>query len=295
MGRRHGRALAGRALYLFAIVFYWTPPHFWALSLLMKDEYAKAGVPMLPVVRGEDETRRQILLYTVLLYAVTQLPFCAGGSSAAIYLASAVLLGARFIASRCASTAAPTAARRCGSTSSRWPTSRCCSARWWSTRGCRGWRRAEGIASPCIGLGLYTGRARTYRCACPYVPPRCRRPSRRACLPRRAPAASAHSGNRPQRPDFAYNILPPGQYGGAGLTQNSQDQLPLYDGLTPLRGNVTEADIQRLLQARRLHPDRRHDGRPAPERPDLRIVRDEFGVPHSTPRRAPTSGTASGS
>ena len=71
--------LAGTALYLFAIVFFWTPPHFWALSLLMKDEYAKAGVPMLPVVRGEAETRRQILLYTVLLYAVTQLPFCAGG------------------------------------------------------------------------------------------------------------------------------------------------------------------------------------------------------------------------
>ncbi len=54
----------GTALYLFAIVFFWTPPHFWALSLLMKDEYAKVGVPMLPVVRGERETRRQILLYS---------------------------------------------------------------------------------------------------------------------------------------------------------------------------------------------------------------------------------------
>ena len=53
------------ALYLFAIVFYWTPPHFWALSLLMKDEYARVGVPMMPVVHGEAETRRQILLYTV--------------------------------------------------------------------------------------------------------------------------------------------------------------------------------------------------------------------------------------
>src|SRR4051794_31924835 len=58
--------LSGMAFYLFAIVFFWTPPHFWALSLLMKDEYARAGVPMLPVVRGEAETRRQILLYTVL-------------------------------------------------------------------------------------------------------------------------------------------------------------------------------------------------------------------------------------
>ena len=88
--------LDGMALFLFAIVFFWTPPHFWALSLLMKDEYAKAGIPMLPVVRGEDETRRQILLYTVLLYAVTQLPFCAGGLGIA-YLVPSMLLGAAFI------------------------------------------------------------------------------------------------------------------------------------------------------------------------------------------------------
>lgn len=85
------------AVYLFAIVFFWTPPHFWALSILMKEEYAKVGVPMLPVVRGEDETRRQILLYSVLLYAVTQLPFCAGGFGA-IYLVASLALGAAFIA-----------------------------------------------------------------------------------------------------------------------------------------------------------------------------------------------------
>jgi protoheme IX farnesyltransferase len=89
-------SLSGTALYLFAIVFFWTPPHFWSLSLLMKDEYARAGVPMLPVVRGEDETRRQILLYTVLLYAVSQLPFCAGGFGA-IYAACSAVLGALFI------------------------------------------------------------------------------------------------------------------------------------------------------------------------------------------------------
>ncbi|MEA2474215.1 MAG: heme o synthase [Thermoleophilaceae bacterium] len=89
-------SLSWNALYLFAIVFYWTPPHFWALSLLMKDEYARANVPMLPVVKGEDETRRQILLYTVLLYAVTQLPFCAGLLHG-IYLAVSVTLGACFI------------------------------------------------------------------------------------------------------------------------------------------------------------------------------------------------------
>src|SRR4051794_707422 len=89
--------LDGTALYLFAIVFFWTPPHFWALSLLMKDEYARVGIPMLPVVRGEAETRRQILLYTLLLYAVTQLPFCAGGFGT-VYLAGSLLLGSAFIA-----------------------------------------------------------------------------------------------------------------------------------------------------------------------------------------------------
>jgi protoheme IX farnesyltransferase len=88
--------LSGTAFFLFAIVFFWTPPHFWALSLLMKDDYAKAGIPMLPVVRGEDETRRQILLYTVLLYAVTQLPFCAGGFNV-FYLIVSMTLGAGFI------------------------------------------------------------------------------------------------------------------------------------------------------------------------------------------------------
>jgi heme o synthase len=88
--------VGGTAVLLFAIVFFWTPPHFWALSLLMKNEYAKVGVPMLPVVRGEAETRRQILLYSVLLYAVTQLPFCAGGFGV-IYLVASLLLGGAFI------------------------------------------------------------------------------------------------------------------------------------------------------------------------------------------------------
>jgi protoheme IX farnesyltransferase len=90
-------SLSWTAVYLFAIVFYWTPPHFWALSLLMKDEYAKVGVPMMPVVRGEAETRRQILMYSALLYAVSQLPFCAGGFGG-IYLAASVLLGIVFVA-----------------------------------------------------------------------------------------------------------------------------------------------------------------------------------------------------
>jgi protoheme IX farnesyltransferase len=89
--------LGGMPVYLFAIVFFWTPPHFWALSLLMKNEYARVGVPMLPVVRGERETRKQILLYSVLLWAVTQLPFCAGGLGT-IYLVSSLVLGGLFIA-----------------------------------------------------------------------------------------------------------------------------------------------------------------------------------------------------
>ncbi len=59
-------SVSGTAVILFFIVFFWTPPHFWALSLLMKDEYRKVGVPMLPVVRGEAETRHQILLYSIL-------------------------------------------------------------------------------------------------------------------------------------------------------------------------------------------------------------------------------------
>ena len=119
--------LTGTPLYLFAIVFFWTPPHFWSLSLLMKDEYARAGVPMLPVVRGEGETRRQILLYTVLLYAVTQLPFCAGAFGAT-YLVCSVLLGAVLHLRRVPPDApSRRAGPRCASTSTRWPTWRCCS------------------------------------------------------------------------------------------------------------------------------------------------------------------------
>jgi heme o synthase len=63
------------AIWLFAIIFYWTPPHFWALSLLISKDYEKAGVPMMPVVAGEKETKRQILLYTLLLIAVTLMLF----------------------------------------------------------------------------------------------------------------------------------------------------------------------------------------------------------------------------
>jgi protoheme IX farnesyltransferase len=90
-------SLAWTAVYLFAIVFYWTPPHFWSLSLLMKDEYAKVGVPMMPVVRGEGDTRRYIVLYTLLLYSISQLPFCAG-EFGVVYLFASIVLGLAFIA-----------------------------------------------------------------------------------------------------------------------------------------------------------------------------------------------------
>jgi heme o synthase len=84
------------AFYLFAIVFYWTPPHFWALALLIKDDYARIGIPMLPVVDGEAETRRQILLYGWLLLAITALPL-AGGLFGGIYAVSAVALDSLFL------------------------------------------------------------------------------------------------------------------------------------------------------------------------------------------------------
>ncbi len=84
------------ALVLFAIVFYWTPPHFWALALRYRGDYAAAGVPMLPVVRGEVETARQIVLYSVVLVAVSLLLLPAAGMGW-IYLAAALGLGGLFL------------------------------------------------------------------------------------------------------------------------------------------------------------------------------------------------------
>jgi heme o synthase len=83
------------ALYLFGVVFLWTPPHFWALALLIKDDYARAGVPMLPVVRGEAATRRQILVYAIVLVAASLVPV-AGGLFGPPYAVGALALGAAF-------------------------------------------------------------------------------------------------------------------------------------------------------------------------------------------------------
>jgi protoheme IX farnesyltransferase len=85
------------ALALFLIVFFWTPPHFWALALLIKRDYAAAGIPMLPVVRGERETAREIVLYSFVLVGVTLLPVLAR-TLGAVYLVSALVLGAAFVA-----------------------------------------------------------------------------------------------------------------------------------------------------------------------------------------------------
>jgi protoheme IX farnesyltransferase len=84
------------ALLLFVIVFVWTPPHFWALALLIKDNYRAAGVPMLPVVRGDRATARQIVVYSAALVAVTLLPWAIGPAGLP-YLASALALGAVFV------------------------------------------------------------------------------------------------------------------------------------------------------------------------------------------------------
>ncbi|HEU0304079.1 MAG TPA: heme o synthase [Gaiellaceae bacterium] len=89
-------SLALPALALFLIVFLWTPPHFWALALLIKRNYAAAGIPMLPVVRGDAETARQIVLYSGALVAFTVVPFAAGWFGL-VYLTTALVLGAAFV------------------------------------------------------------------------------------------------------------------------------------------------------------------------------------------------------
>lgn len=84
------------AIALFLIIFLWTPPHFWALALYRAEDYARAGLPMLPVTHGNEFTRLQILLYTFILFAATLLPFVQG-MSGWLYLAAAIVLGGRFI------------------------------------------------------------------------------------------------------------------------------------------------------------------------------------------------------
>jgi protoheme IX farnesyltransferase len=84
------------AVYLFAIIFYWTPPHFWALALIKQDEYAKAGIPMMPVVRGAHQTKVQMLVYTMMLLPLTIMPSLFGALGL-FYGVAAALLGARLL------------------------------------------------------------------------------------------------------------------------------------------------------------------------------------------------------
>ena len=84
------------ALLLFLIIFMWTPPHFWALAIAKLEDYERAGIPMLPVTHGEDFTRQQVLLYTILLVVVTVVPYLTG-MSGLIYLVTALILGGRFL------------------------------------------------------------------------------------------------------------------------------------------------------------------------------------------------------
>jgi len=84
------------ALLLFLIIFVWTPPHFWALAIARREEYEKVGIPMLPVTHGEEYTRLNILLYTILLTLITVIPYLTG-MSGLIYLSAALLLDARFL------------------------------------------------------------------------------------------------------------------------------------------------------------------------------------------------------
>ena len=88
--------ITSSALLLFLIIFVWTPPHFWALAIARKDEYAKVGIPMLPVTHGESYTRLHILLYTILLVVITVIPYLTG-MSGLIYLLTALSLGAVFL------------------------------------------------------------------------------------------------------------------------------------------------------------------------------------------------------
>jgi protoheme IX farnesyltransferase len=93
-------AMTGRldlaAVYLFAIIFYWTPPHFWALALIKQADYARAGIPMMPVVRGEARTKYEMLVYTLMLLPLTIMP-ALFGALGSFYLVAAVILGARLL------------------------------------------------------------------------------------------------------------------------------------------------------------------------------------------------------
>ena len=129
-------SLAWAPLVLFAVIFFWTPPHFWALAIKYKDDYAAADVPMLPVVASLRSTSIRILAYTVVVWALT-LVFAPVADMGAIYWVAAVVLGARVHwPSRCGSYRTRPRSGPCACSAARSPTSRCCSAAWRSTSWC---------------------------------------------------------------------------------------------------------------------------------------------------------------
>ena len=184
--------LSPQALWPFAIVFFWTPPHFWALSLLISDDYARTGVPMLPVVRGEATTRHQILGYALLLVAITIGPVLTGLFGTA-YLVAALALGAGFIGLAAGARwrippggGAPPLPR------ARSPTWRCCSSRWPSTGRYRVPAVDRERARANIRAGLVAGSDRPVRVRARLL--------RHDPLPRDEPASQADRADLPAEP-----------------------------------------------------------------------------------------------
>ena len=152
LGRRH-RGADVDALYPFGIVFLWTPPHFWALALLVKDDYARARIPMLPVARGEAGTRRQILVYSVALVALHRAPYATGLLRRPL-LAAAVALGAGFVALAARLWLRPSAGQRSPSPRARSPTWRSSSVAMALDRVILGHRKAAAAAGRRAASGL---------------------------------------------------------------------------------------------------------------------------------------------
>ena len=118
------------ALYLFAIILLWTPPHAWALMLLIEKDYAKAKMPMMPVAWGNDEARWQSLLYSILLFFITLIPYTVGLTGVALLRRSPSRWRCAFSTSRICSGAAPTKPPPSASTNPPTITSRCSSSPW---------------------------------------------------------------------------------------------------------------------------------------------------------------------
>ena len=126
-------SLGWAPLVLFGLIFYWTPPHFWALAIRYRDDYRAANVPMLPAVASTRTTAVRIIGYSVVLWGLSML-FSEVGEMGLVYMVSAAVLGAVFLYFAVSCCAPNRPRRRCGCSPTPLPTSLCCSARWQSTR-----------------------------------------------------------------------------------------------------------------------------------------------------------------